>query len=249
VTRRAASLGVAIAIVYVVVVAVTVSARHGHVRPLYDGFAPPSQYQWVDPPSFFAPGNTKPKGASTTVALGDNGSAAAGFGSPDGQFVVDLPAGAIAPRAGEDHVVLTITPFAATKSAPLPDGLRANGNVYRIDVRYARSGARVDRFAKAGTMLVEIPEVAIDLFRAGGDGTWDRVPSTALGARQLSVSSSFARTGDYLSGTSLPELVGSASRSRNWWLISGGTVLVALACFGGAIALARRRIRRPTTAA
>lgn len=243
-SRRTAVAGVLITIVYVAVVAITVAMRTGHVRPLYDGFAPPSQYQWVDPPSFFAAGNTEPTGASTMVALGTTGSAAAGFGSPDGQFVIDLPRDAIRPRAGEDHVVLTITPLSSSRFAPLPGGLRANGNVYRVAMHYAKSGARVDQLAKPGTVLVEIPEVGTDLFRAQRHRAWYRVPSTALGSRQLSVSATFAQTGDYVSGTALPELVASSTRSRNWWLIGAGTALAAALLFAGGVLLARRQARR-----
>jgi hypothetical protein len=244
VNRRAATAGVLVAIVYVAVVAITVAIRTGHVRPLYDGFAPPSQYQWVDPPSFFAAGNTRPKGASATVALGPTGSVAAGFGSPDGQFVIDLPRDAIPPRAGEDHAVLTITPLSSSRFAPLPSGLRPNGNVYRLAMHYAKSGVPVDELAKPGTVLVEIPEVGTDMFRAQGEHAWYRVPSTALGSRQLSVSATFARTGDYVSGTALPELVASSTRSRNWWLIGGGTALAAAVLFAGSVLLARRGARR-----
>jgi hypothetical protein len=247
VSRRIALTGAIVAVVYVVMVAVTVTTRREHVRPLYDGFAPPSHYQWVDPPSFFTTGNVTPKAATTSISLGTAGSAAAGFGAPDGQFTVDLPRGAVAPRASEDHVALTITPLAATKFRPLPDGLRANGNVYRVDVRYARSGARVATLAKPGTMLVEIPEVGQAFFESRDGHTWKRVPSSALGARQLSLSSAFVTPGYFVSGTSLPELVASKSSTRNGWLAAGAVAAVAVVLIAGAVFIARRRLRRVAT--
>jgi hypothetical protein len=239
--RRAALAGVIVATIYTAVVVATVAARAGHVRPLYDGFVPPAPYQWIDPPDFFAAGNTKPRGGSTTIALGPAGSAETGFGSPDGQFVVDLPRGAVAPHSGEHALELSITPLAASKFRPLPNGLRANGNVYRVELHYARSGAPVTALARPGTLLVETPEVGSGLFRARDERPWAPVRSTVLGGRQLSSSAAFTRPGNYVSGTSLPVLVAGPRSSRNWWLLGGATALVFVLLFAGAAFFARRR--------
>ena len=83
----------------------------------------------------------KPQALSTTIALGPAGSAAAGFATPDGQFVVNLGAGAIAPSPAATSVAITVTPVAPRHLSPVPDGLRSNGNAYRVEMKYEPSAA------------------------------------------------------------------------------------------------------------
>jgi len=212
---------------------------------LYDGFTPPPSYQFVDPPPFFRADNVKPKAMSTSIALGPDGSAPAGIATPDGQFVVSLARGAIAPAAGATSVAVHVTPLAPDRLPAAPDGLRANGNVYAIDMTYAPTGTAVTGLAKPGSLLLEMPEVGDTMFRSVDATQWRRIPSQAITGRQLGLSATFAVPGYYLAATRLPELAAQPGRSKHTAVILGiVTVVVALAMFGVAYFVVRRRARR-----
>ncbi len=237
-SRRTLLAGVAIIGAYVLVLGVS------HARVLYDGFIPPPKYQFVQPPEYFAPGNVKPGALTTDIALTPNGSALTGFATPDGQFVVNLPVGAIAPRAGATSVHVRITPLAPQKLAALPGGLRADGNAYRVEMTYEPGRAPVTRIENKGTLLVEFPEIGNGLFVSTDGTAWTRVPARTLEPRELSVAADFTRPGIYEVGTNLPELTNGARTSshRALW-IGTATVVVALGLFAGAFVLRRRRVR------
>lgn len=63
-TRRVAWAGAGLALLYVVVAAVTAQLSSRPVLPLFDGFAPPTPYAWVNPPPARAADNVPPKAAS-----------------------------------------------------------------------------------------------------------------------------------------------------------------------------------------
>lgn len=178
--RRNLVAGALLLAAYLVALGLTVGFRSDHVRPLYDGFSTPPAYRWVDPQSFFASGNVEPSSVSTTIKLGPAGSAAAGVATPDGQFVVSLGGGAVAPRSGAKRVAVTIAPVAPRTLAPVPDGLRANGNAYRVEMTYEPSGGKVTRLARPGTLVIEIPELGNDLFTSRGGNRWSRSESRAV---------------------------------------------------------------------
>lgn len=175
-----------------------------------DGSAPPPVYHWVAPPAGATGAAAVPAtGARTTVALGESGSAPVGFATGDGQVAVSLGAGAIATVPGQRTVALRITPVRARSLPPLPDGLRANGNAYRITATTVPGGQPVTTFTKPGTMTMELPELGRSLYRASGSG-WVEVPSTPVPPRELAVSATLNAPGVYVSGTDLPPpVVGS----------------------------------------
>jgi hypothetical protein len=229
---------------YLVAAAATVLLRGDHVRPLYDGFVPPSSYHFVDPPSFFAAGNVQPQPMSATIELGPGGSKAAGIATPDGQFVIDLAAGAIGPSNGDTSVAVHITPLAPSQVPAVPQGLRANGNAYRVDMTFAPSGQPVRAIAVPGTLLVEIPELGNNLFLSSDARTWTPVASQVLPPRQLSLTASFTAPGTYLAATSLPELATPSSSSHGAIALGIGVGVLALVLFGAAFFVVRRRGRR-----
>ena len=252
--RRNLVVGAALLAVYLVVLALTVGLRSDHVRPLYDGFAPPPAYQWVEPPPFFASGNVEPKPVSMTVKVGRAGSAAAGIATPDGQFVINLPRGAVTPSAGAAKVNVRITPVAPSTLPPVPGGLRPNGNAYRVEMVYD-TGKPVVRVERPGTLVVEIPELGDKLFfarrpgRSSGTvaaGQWTDSSASPVPPRQLSLAASFDGPGYFLAGTILPELVGpSAESSSNAPAIGIATAGLAVVLLGVAFVVVRRRARRP----
>jgi hypothetical protein len=243
--RGAFAIGVAVIAVYLLVAVVT--SRDHHVRPLYDGFAPPEQYRWVDPPAFFAAGNRQPSSVHATLDLRPSGSRAAGVATPDGQALLDLGEGAVRAHAHDTHVAVSISPLAASGVSHPPAGLRANGNVYRVSMTYEPSGVVVAGPVRATTMQLVTPEVGTALAVASRPhGAWRVVPSSAVPPKNTAVTARLAEPGYYLDLTNLPQLVGpassSASSSNAWWIAAlTGAVVVALVVLG--LVLARRRTR------
>jgi len=243
---RAVVLGAAIVAAYLVVVTLTAAVRPHDARPLYDGFVVPTSYRFVDPPPFFASGNVKPQTLSTTIALGPRGTVPAGFATPDGQFVVSLGAGAISRVNGATSVAVHVTPLAPSHLAAVPGGLRANGNAYRVEMTYEPIGASVTRLAKPGTLLMEIPELGNALFVSVGPTAWSSLAARPIPPRELSLSATFASSGDYLAATNLPELAAPPGRSGHGALLLGvGTAVVAVVMFAAVLVVMRRRNRSP----
>lgn len=241
-TRRSVIAGAVIVVVYVMVAAVSIALHPDHARPLYDSFVPPASYRFVDPPAFFAAGNVKPTETVAHIPLDANGSAAAGIATTDAQFVLDLARGAIAPAPGANSVEVRITPVAPRELGALPNGLRANGNAYRLAMTYEPTGTPVTAFVRLGTLLMEIPELGTDLFTMPASA-WQPLTSRTLPPRQLTLTARLAQPGVYLAGTRLPELAASSHRGSSHVAIVVGVVtgLVALALFGIAYVVARRR--------
>ncbi|HEX9342149.1 MAG TPA: hypothetical protein VF995_00855 [Actinomycetota bacterium] len=109
-------------------------------RPLLDGLAPPPPYRWVSPPPEFASGNKPPSSGHATIRLGAGGSEVSASGTDDGQLSLVFDQGAVAASAGQQSATITIQPFDPAKLAPVPSGLIAAGNAYRIQARYQPSG-------------------------------------------------------------------------------------------------------------
>ena len=248
--RSHLGLGLAVAAVYLVAVLGTLALRPSSPRPLYDGFVPPSSYQWVKPPAFFAPNNVRPKPVSTTIALTPRGSVAAGVATPDGQFVIDLAAGAIAPATGAMNVAMQVTPLAPSSLTPLPSGLRGNGNAYRVEMHYEPGGEPVAGLARPGSLLVEIPELGRQLFRSTDHATWITVSARPIGPRGLTLVTDFDGPGDYVAATNLPELVTATRGSSHGALVVGlivgalAVVLIVLAFFVTRATRSRRAAAR-----
>jgi hypothetical protein len=244
---RALPTGIAIVVVYLAAVLATGALRPDGARPLFDGFAPPTSYEFVDPPPFFAAGNVMPGDVERSITIGPAGSAAAGVATPDGQFVIDLPSGAVAPRRGASSVAVKITPVAPKRLGAVPGGSRADGNVYRLAMTYEPNGEPITAFAKAGTMLIEAPELANAVLRSAGDG-WTAMPARVVAPSGLSMSAQLAAPGDYVATTTLPELAAASASSRgshtSSLVLGVGVAVVALGLFAVAFVFARRRSAR-----
>jgi hypothetical protein len=243
--RRALVSGVAVAVVYLVALEATVAVRGGHTRPLYDGVAPPPKYSWVVPPAFFASGNVEPAAISENIALGPSGSAAAGIATPDGQFVIDLGPAAIARHGADRDVRVRIVPVAPKHLGAVPDGLRSNGNAYRVEMTYEPSQTAVSALEKPGTMLIEIPELGSHLFSSGDGRIWSTLVSRTEPPRELSLSAAFIRPAYYLAATNLPELQGpSGSESHRSVEVGVGTAVLAAVLILVVYVVRRRHVHR-----
>jgi hypothetical protein len=249
VLRRRRLLVVVVVLGYVGALVLTMRLGPEHARPLYDGFTGPPSYRWVDPPDFFASGNQPPSGTSSEVPVGRSGSQAVGVATPDGQLVLDLPRGAISPQPDARTATIHIQPLASGGLGRLPGGLRPNGNAYRVTIRAGRGG-RVRHLDRAGTMVVEIPELGTDLFRSVDGRHWTGVPARPLPPRNLSLTATFDRPGYYVGGTRLPELVLPPDGSSDSSLVLGFVVAGVAAVFlvlGFVIVRRRRRAPPPVT--
>jgi len=245
--RRAVLWGLVVMAIYLVTVPVTAALRPGGARPLYDAFTLPSSYRFVDPPAFFSSGNVKPQAMATTIALSPHGSAAAGFATPDGQFVVSMGAGAIEASAGATSVAVRVTPLAPRTLGAVPGGLRANGNAYRVEMTYQPSDAPVARLEHPGTLLLEIPELGPSLFVSPDGTAWSSLAARTIPPRELSLSASFAAPGYYLGATSLPELASQPAHTRHSAILLGVlTAAVGVVVFGAAYVIVKRRRGVPT---
>ena len=134
----------------------------------------------------------------------------------------------------------------------LPDGLRVNGNVYRITATSVPGGRPVTTFTQPGSVTLELPELGRALYRADGDG-WVEVPSTPVPPRELAVSAELSRPGVYVSGTDLPPPVAGTTAAESDDGIPAGAViaLVALVLLVGLVVAMATRMhsrRRAVTA-
>jgi len=241
-------VGVALAVAYVVTVGMTVGLRPGHVRPLYEGFTPPSTYHWVDPPHIFAAANQKPTITHAIVKLGPTGSVATGVSTDDAQLVLGLAAGAV-PRHGSDtSVAVTITPLAPSSVPALPSPFRASGNVYEVAMAYQPSQVAVTRLSGAGaSMVLVIPEVGRHLYlNATTHGSWTPVTAHVVPPTDLTLGATINQTGGYVGATTLPPLAFSHGSSSSVALLSVGAGVLAVLVIGGGVLLSRRRRRRAT---
>ena len=244
-TRRPLAVGLALAGVYGVVAVATLALSPRPLRPLFDGFAPPPPYNWVNPPPAQAYGNSPPRASQQELRLGPEGSAYANATPEDNQAIVSVEAGAVPPRPPDEVALLRVTPVDAGTLGPLPPGLRPEGNAYRITVTYQPSGTDVTALARPGTVgLVGAGRVEELLFSPDGR-TWERRPSEALG-QSHGLSTELTAAGYYL----------VASRATAEPGGSGGThpalyvavlALPPLALAGVALAR-RRRTGRPPSA-
>jgi hypothetical protein len=239
-------VGLAVALAYVATIGVTLGLHPGRVRPLYEGFTPPSNYHWVNPPKIDAAANQKPTVTHATVKLGPHGSVASGVTTDDAQLSLGLSAGAIARHGSDTSVAVTITPLDPASVAPLTEPFRANGNVYDIAMAYQPSGVAVTTLAGAGASMVLVtPEVGKHLFQSSSDkGPWTGVASHVIPPTDLTLGASIHRIGYYVGGTTLPPLAYGHSSSVGVAAISAGVGVLALVVIGVGVVLSRRRRRR-----
>lgn len=167
--------GAILALAYVAL-AVAYVRYGGNARPLFDGFAPPAPYNWVNPPKEFAAGNVQPRPSSLDVVFGPDGSAVGGGSSPDGQVILSFKAGAIPPHPPDTRVVVQITPVDPAVVAVPPPGLAADGNAYRLDFTYQPSGQAVTSLNEPADVFLVVPEPAQTLLFSRDGRTWENLP-------------------------------------------------------------------------
>jgi hypothetical protein len=247
--KRAALVGAGLALAYVATVGITLGLHPGRVRPLYEGFTPPSTYHWVNPPHLFAAANQRPTVTHASVKLGPAGSVATGISTDDAQLVLGMAAGAV-PRHGSDtSVAVTIIPLDPATLAPVPSPYRANGNAYLVAMAYRPSGVAVTRLAGSGaSMVLIVPEVGHQLFTTtASHGPWATVVAHSIPPTDLTLGATMRAPGYYLAGTTLPPLAFAGRSSTAAAAINVGVGVLAVLVIGGGALLIRRRRRRSTS--
>jgi len=181
VTRPVAWAGAGLGLLYVVVAAVTSQLSSRPVLPLFDGFAPPTPYAWVNPPPERARDNVSPKAAERELTLGPDGAPASNAATDDAQAIVGLNAGSVPAHPPDTAVKVRIVPEDAGRLGPLPPGLRAVSNAYRIELAYVPSQTPLSRLAPKGTVALTAAETGDRLLYSPDGQVWQELPFRPFG--------------------------------------------------------------------
>jgi hypothetical protein len=242
-TTARTRVGAVVVALYLVVFVATVRLTDHHVRPLFEGIGPAPAYQWVDPPPEFAVGNVKPHEVVRDLALTEMGTGLTSLSSGDAQVVVNIPEGAVPPHAGDTKVNITFTPLSAKNIGVLPEGLRADGNVYKVALTYQPSGAAIDKLAQAGNIVMSVPEAGKKLLFSPDGRTWRAVATQPVGSPTI-LGTTFAQSGSYVGGTAA---TAAKKKSNSGTVVLAAGVVAALALALGLGPVLVRRLRKPGT--
>ena len=224
-TRPPLALGVGVGLVaiYVVVAALTGLLSGHQVRPLFDTIGPPPAYQWVNPPSTFAAGNQKPGPMTYDLTLASTRTGPVGVSSSEAQFVINLPAGAIAAHGADTTVHVLITPVDPAKLGPLPaaEGVRPDGNAYHAEFTYKPSGQPLGAFSSPGNVFLTVPQPGHGIVFSPDGTTWQSLNSQAVGGASA-MGAVFAQPGYYM-GTARPTSATHTTKKGG-----GGTVIAVV---------------------
>lgn len=168
----AALAGLVLAGLYLLAAVGTPRLSGRPLLPLFDGIQPPQSYAWVNPPPEFAKDNRKPTDVAQDVNLGPSGSVASNATTSDGQAIAGLDVGSVPVHFPDTAVRVQVTPVDPGTLGPLPAGLRAEGNAYRITLTYQPSGQEVTTLAKPGTVALTAAAPATSLLYSADGKTW-----------------------------------------------------------------------------
>jgi len=223
-------------------------------RPLLEG--PPAllPYRWVCPPPELSATNVAAGGVETSIGLGPNGSHAKSMNPPDAQIFFAVQEGSFAPRPGARSVDLDIQPECADKFPPLPSGLKAASNVYRLSATYKPGGPRVQELQPTDQPVTAVLTYSVVptlhtsdhtvLFSKDGK-SWQELQTTDMPSA-VQVNAVVPSLGYLVVGQhQVPVVAGSRTATtsggipRSWLLVIGAVLIVALAV--GAYVFGRRR--------
>jgi hypothetical protein len=168
-----ARAGAGLALLYVAVAVVTAQLSSRPVLPLFDGFAPPTPYAWVNPPPERAADNVAPRSVEQEFPLGPDGVAASNAATADAQAILGLDNGSVPARAPDTAVRARVTPVDALTLGPLPPGMRVVSNAYRVELAYVPSQTPVERLARPGTIALTGGDTADRLLYSADGRTWE----------------------------------------------------------------------------
>lgn len=251
---KAFRTGIALVGLYAAVVAVTGLASGHPVHPLLDGVGNTTPYRWARPPWYVGSANVKPEPSHTDITFENGTSPLIGVTSQDGQLVLSLPQGALPPHPSDTTVRADITPLDPEKLGKTPAKLRPDGNAYKLKMTYEPSNQPLTTTNVAGNVILIVPAAADTILYSRDGKEWDMVPTQMLGDRRsplgvatlarLTVGTSFAKTGVYLVGTSVPDYTdpnkGKNTKQIVGWILIGPAVLLL---FGYGVPVVLRKTR------
>jgi hypothetical protein len=237
VTFGAVALGV-----YLAVAAATLALSGRRLLPLFEGVGPPPPYQWVNPPPAFKSGNTKPGPATVDIAFRAGKSQAASAFTADSQLVINITAGAFDPHDSDTAVRAVLTPLDPATLGPVPAGLFADGNAYRIALSYQPSNTAVDAVAGQGSISLTAPNPGLVLLYSSDGRTWTKLASQSVAATST-VFSTFTSAGWYLVGAG-PTAVPPGGNGNRLGTAAIAALVAALAILFVAAPVAVRAVRR-----
>ncbi|MGH9222523.1 MAG: hypothetical protein ACRD2W_01695 [Acidimicrobiales bacterium] len=235
--RSSLQVGAALAVVYAIAAVLTGS------RPLFDGFAPPTPYRWVNPPREFRTGNMAPRPSTVEVPLGPGGSFNASGSSEDGQVILSFGEGTLPAHPPDTKVIVQITPVDPAVLAPPPAGLATDGNAYRLDFAHDPSRQPITELAMPADLFLVVPEPAQTLLFSPDGRTWENLPFRPV-PDPTQIAGAFTRPGYFLAvapPVGRPSDTGSGDEGSR--VLAVGAVTVALALLLGFAPVAWRRVR------
>jgi hypothetical protein len=170
--------GAVAALCYFLAVVVSHRAGLSVLLPLFDGLAPTTPYRWIVPPPEFRATNEQPLAGAASLTLTPTGSDPLSITTGDGQAAIIIAINVVEPRDGETEVKVTITPRDPGTVAPQSLQRFVNGNAYRFEATYGRSGAPAV-FKKPVTVLLRYPIHATDMWRSG-ESEWTKLAATVF---------------------------------------------------------------------
>ena len=241
--QRPLVAGLGLAVVYVLVALVTPELTGRPLLPLFDGFAPPAPYNWVNPPPGLDEDKSPPGETNQEVALDEAGSRASNAATPDGQAIVGLDTGSVPPNPPDTTVLVRVSPVDPGTLPPLPGGLRPEGNAYRVTIAYQPSGQEVTTLAAPGTIALTAAAPATTLLFAPDGGQWQEIQARPFGDSN-GLFAPLNAPGHYLSTSHNPARTADSGDGEGGG--SGGIVvaLLIIAVLGAAVGLLAGRSRK-----
>lgn len=169
---RALWAGAALTLLYVVVALATGGLSSRPILPVFDGFAPPTPYQWVNPPPARRGDNVVPKPVDRLFTLGPDGAPASNASTDDGQAIVGVDKGSVPAHPPDTSVSVHIEPVDAGTLGPLPAGLRVVSNAYKVELSYLPSGTPLTTLPVKGTIALTAAEVGTKMLYSADGQTW-----------------------------------------------------------------------------
>jgi len=204
VTARRLRTGLGLAALYAAVVVATGLFAAHPVRPLFDGAGGQTPYKWVKPPWYVGNANIKPQASTSDITFENGVSPLMGVTSDDAQIILNLPQGALPARDGQTAVRASFTPLDPKKLDKPPDGMRPDGNAYRVEMNYQPSGEPLQKLTTSGNVVMVVPDEAEKMLFSPDGKAWSELPTHTLGDPNT-VGSAFNTPGYYLVATTLPE--------------------------------------------
>ena len=170
---RTIRAGAGLAALYVVVAFLTAQLSSRPVLPLFDGFAPPVPYNWVNPPPELAAGNTVPPPVERQFPVGPDGAPASNAPSDDAQIIVGLDNGSVPASSADTTISVRMVPADPGTLGPLPPGLRAVSNAYQVTVTYLPSQTPLTRLGVKGTVALTAGDTGDRMLYSADGLAWE----------------------------------------------------------------------------